>query len=327
MKYNYIIFFFLISSCSYDVHDNYELKYYRFEEQLFSLNDTNINIELERLRVENKSFFKIFEREIIQKRDLSKKAYEKELLRFVNHPDMREAYDSVKIYFNDISDITNELNSAFSIFVNYFPSYELPDITTFFGGFNYGVITYENNIAIGLENFLGKSSKYYKLLANPNYLIFQRERRFISPNVMEAFYNMHFQPERRRGDNFLSEIIQKGKTMYFIDKLLPEVLLRDKFRFSKPQMNWAIQNEFNVWTYFIENDLLYSNYEQEYRSYLNLAPFSKGMNRESPSRIAYYIGYKIIESYMKNNDIPLQELVIENNCKELLKQSKYKPRK
>ena len=63
--------------------------------------------------------------------------------------------------------------------------------------------------------------------------------------------------------------------MYFMDKLTPGILLSTKFRFSNEQMNWAIKNEYSVWTYFIENDLLYSSYEQNYRSYLNHAPFSK----------------------------------------------------
>ena len=48
-----------------------------------------------------------------------------------------------------------ELELAFWQFSDNFPSYPIPEITTFFGGFNYGVVTYDDNIAIGLENFLG----------------------------------------------------------------------------------------------------------------------------------------------------------------------------
>ena len=326
MKYKYIFFLFFIS-CINDSNKNFELKYYRFEEKLFNLNSENISEGLDSLRKENLSFFSIFQREIVRNEGLSDQEYEKEILRFIDHSDMREAYDSVHLYFNDFSDIISELNTAFSIFNQHFPSYPIPNITTFFGGFNYGVFSYEDNIAIGLENFLGKSSKYYNLLENPYYLRLQRQRKFITPNVIETFYNLHFLNYKNINNNFLSEIIYRGKIMYFMDKLTPGILLSTKFRFSNEQMNWAIKNEYSVWTYFIENDLLYSSYEQNYRSYLNHAPFSKGMPRDAPSRIAYYIGYKIIKSYMQNNNVSLKELVVKNDVNDILKKSKYKPRK
>ena len=37
------------------------------------------------------------------------------------------------------------------------------------------------------------------------------------------------------------------------------------------------------------------------------------------SRIAYYIGYKIIKSYMQNNNVSLKELVVENEINDILK--------
>ena len=83
---------------------------------------------------------------------------------FTQNNDIREAYDSVALLFADFSEIEEELEFAFGQFAVDFSSYPIPEITTFFGGFNYGVVTYDNNIAIGLENFLGRNSKYYSNL-------------------------------------------------------------------------------------------------------------------------------------------------------------------
>ena len=50
------------------------------------------------------------------------------------------------------------------------------------------------------------------------------------------------------------------------------------------------------------------------------------MTIESPSRIAYYIGYKIVKNYMqKNRDIKLKELMHESDFMSILNKSKYKP--
>ena len=75
----------------------------------------------------------------------------------------------------------------------------------------------------------------------------------------------------------------------------------------------------------MEHDLLFSSQEQDYRSFLNYSPFSKGMPKEAPGRVAYYIGYKMIEKYMNNHDITIEELMFLTDSRQLLKESKYKP--
>ena len=50
------------------------------------------------------------------------------------------------------------------------------------------------------------------------------------------------------------------------------------------------------------------------------------MPQESPSRIAYYIGYKIINSFMQNNrEVTLDELMNYTDYNSILNKSKYKP--
>ena len=207
-----------------------------------------------------------------------------------------------------------------------FPSYPIPEITTFFGGFNYGVVTYDDNIAIGLENFLGKNSKYYQLLGNPEYLRFQKQKKFIASNVMEVWLNEHFQ-QYLGGRDLLSQLIYKGKIMYCIDKMLPELLMEDKFRFTNEQMNWVVENEASIWQYIVHEDLLFSKDEQQFRTFVDYAPFAKGMPPQAPGRVAYYIGYKMVNEYMDNNEIDVEELMYLTDSRKFLQQSKYKPTK
>ena len=306
--------------------DQIELNFNRFEQVIFSINSENANDKLQVLEEDFDTFNEVFEAHIIQRRSVSDTAYVQEIFKFINHPDMREAYDSVALMYDDFSDVQQELTSGFSHFHYFFPSHPIPDITTFFGGFNYGVITYDDNIAIGLENFLGKNSEFYDLLKDPKYLRFQKQRRFISSNVMEAWLNEHFQYTLVSRD-FLSQMLYKGKVMYCIDKMFPDISLENKFRFTKEQMQWVIYNEANIWAYFMDNELLFSLYEQEFRTFLNYAPFAKGMPNEAPARVGYFIGYKIIVDLMKNSDMSFESMMNMRDGREILNLSKYKPSK
>ena len=66
---------------------------------------------------------------------------------------------------------------------------------------------------------------------------------------------------------------------------------------------------------------------KEYISYLNYAPFARGMPNKAPSRVGYYIGYRILQDYMQNNNVSLNDVVKENDYRKILKNSRYKPKK
>jgi len=317
--------FCLIISCAKE-YQKVDLEIQRFDRDLFEINKKNQRDKVSALKNKYGSFYDFFESQIINRGNLSDQKYYQELIAFTNHNDMREAYDTVQIIFSDLSKIENELGIAFWNFSQFFPDHKIPKITAFFSGFNYGVITFDNYLAIGLENFLGANSKYYSFIGKSKYLRLQNQERFICANVLEAWLNECFQLSHPEKD-LLSQLIYKGKVMYCIDKMLPQISLADKFRFNQNQMNWTKENEEAVWQYFIHNDLLFSKDEKRYRSYINYAPFAKGMPKESPGRIGYYIGYKIVSSYMNNSEIDYNQLMLFKDSREFLKKSQYKPKK
>jgi len=320
---------FLIASWLFTLFPDAEkiaLKVNRFDKALFEITADNVAEHSEKWKTEFGTFNEVFATQIMQSTNLTDAQYQNELLAFTQHKDMREAYDSVAVLFADFSLIKEELAFAFWQFSEDFSSYPIPEITTFFGGFNYGVVTYDNNIAIGLENFLGENSKYYSLLGDPSYLRFQKQKKFISSNVMEVWLNEHFK-QFVGGRDLLSQLIYKGKVMYCIDKMLPELPVEDKFRFTKPQMDWVVENEASIWEYIVQEDLLFSKKEQDFRTFINYAPFAKGMPAQAPGRVAYYIGYKMINEYMDNNNIDVEQLMYLTDSRQFLQQSKYKPTK
>lgn len=302
----------------------------RFDKYLFELFEQNKIEDISCLDIKFGSFNEVFVTQIMQiANEYNVQQCDKvidKLYDFTQNNDMQEAYDSTSLLFSNFSDFSADISSAFTLCNNYFPDYPTPKIITFFGGFNYGVVSYDDNIAIGLENFLGFNSKFYKYLGDPEYIRYQKQKRFIISNVMEVWFNEYFL-KYLDGRDLLSQMIYKGKMVYFLDVMLPDLSLSNKLRYSEEEMDWVIQNEGAIWEYFINEDLLYSSRENKIRSYLNYAPFSKGMPEDAPARVAYYIGYKIVKDYMQNNEISIEDLIYLDNSRAFLQKSKYKPKK
>jgi uncharacterized protein YjaZ len=65
------------------------------------------------------------------------------------------------------------------------------------------------------------------------------------------------------------------------------------------------------------------------RRFIYPAPFSKfylEFDNETPGRVGAWIGWQIVRSYMKNNTVPLQQLLA-MDARELFELSRYKPKK
>lgn len=323
MKYFTTIFLLLLFACSLNKDDINTIDIFRFENQLFKTNGSNIVADRLEWEGEVGSFAFSYYNFLFNSNNDT--VINNQILSFINNDDMREVYDTINLRFSSISNLKNDLGNSLYNFKNLFSEYPTPNIITMFSGFNYGVIVEDSLVAIGLDFYLGKNSIFYQRLGDPEYLRFQKQARFITPNILEAWYDSFFSYTNKR-TNFLSELIYKGKIMYLISNTLENFDLQDQLRFSKTDLKWCDENESSIWAFLIDNDLLFSSREKEYRSYLNHAPFSKGMTQESPSRIAYYIGYKIVEKYMKNNnEVSINELMFEEDFMKILTQSKYKP--
>ena len=58
--------------------------------------------------------------------------------------------------------------------------------------------------------------------------------------------------------------------MFFVKDILPKNKDYNNLRFSKKQMDWLLDNESKIWSFIIENKLLYSQRERDYRSFFIL---------------------------------------------------------
>ncbi len=229
--------------------------------------------------------------------------------------------------FGDFTSEERQLEQLFKHIKYYNPKFKDPNIITHISDldYQYPVIYADTLLFISLDMYLGANNLVYKSF--PQYLSQNFKKQRLVVDVANDIIEKSYPKVSTR--TFLNRMIEEGKRIYLLDCFLPAVSDDLKMGYSVKKMQWAQDNEINVWKYFIENELLYSNDANLNMRFINVAPFSKfyqEADQDSPGRIGIWIGWQIVRSYMENNDVTLQQLLA-TTPEDIFKKSKYKPRK
>ena len=221
----------------------------------------------------------------------------------------------------------DQLNRLFKHIKFYNSNFNEPKIITLISDldFDYPVIDTDSLLFVSLDMYLGAKSEVYqdfpKYIAQ-NYV----NERMIVDVANELLKRYYFKLKSR---TFIHKMINEAKFLYALDVYLPLELDEVKIGFSPAKFEWAIENEVDVWKYFREHELLYSNDASLSSRFIDVAPFSKFYQQadsDSPGRIGVWVGWQIVRSYMNNNDVTLHQLMT-MDPEEIFRKSKYKPRK
>lgn len=284
-----------------------------FDRAFFSMDSANFVRDLEQLEAEFSVFFKNEQSvEVLQAR--------------YNDSLYRDLYSSVDSTFDSFENLESELDQAFKYFYHYFAQ-DSVHVYTWCSNFeSMDPITVSGNtLLVSLDMYLGENSRFYKTA--PVYLRSEFNQSYILPDLFYYYFaaNIPFPKE----NTLLASMIHYGKIHYLKYLLLPDYKQSRLMKYSAEKMNWALNNEANVWAYFIENKLLYSTHQQDKRRFIDRAPFSKfhtSFDQESPGRIGQWIGWGIVASYMDANpNISPIELIKELDAQKILRESRYKP--
>jgi gliding motility-associated lipoprotein GldB len=244
----------------------------------------------------------------------------------IRDPLQKELKQEINTVFTDFAPVHQDVKAVLQHMEYYFPEYDTPKVfTVTTEDYRKKIILYQDMILIALNTYLGADHKYYEGIQQ--YIVQNFEKEMIPVDIANEFAYAQVKPSRER--TFLSKLIFHGKAQYIKSLLVPKVSEAMQFKYTEAQAIWAKENEAQIWTYFIEKELLYSTNSKLDNRFINVAPFSKfylELDSESPGGIGCYIGYQIVAAYMKNNDVSLREL-LSKSTEEIFNNSKYKPKK
>ena len=236
-------------------------------------------------------------------------------------------YNASQEVFGDFSKEKIALTELFKHVKYYFPKFEAPRVITILSNVDYEnkIIFADSLMFISLDVYLGQEHGVYEDYPNyikqnftPDHLVVDAAEQLaipvVKPNPLKSY---------------ISKIVQEGKKMYLITAFLPDTSETEIMGYTPEQYEWAVQSESNIWKYFIQKEMLYSNDPTLTERFISDAPFSKfylEVDKDSPGRIGVWFGWQIVNSFMRHNDMSLQEMLVMDN-EALFTKSKYKPKK
>jgi len=296
-----------------------EIKIHRYEKVLMSVDANNLKNELKKYKAEYMLFL---DGNIDDTLNIIK------LYNFISDPTLHEIYDELIKVYPETSGLENKLTDAFTHLKFYFPEKPTPKVYSYISYLDYDnrIIYLDTVMAIALDMYLGKDYKMYPSVKIPQYVSTRLDSNYITTDCIKTIAKqmIAFDPNEK---TLLDNMIYQGKILYFIDAMLPEVAENIKIGYSSKQLDWSKKNEANIWAFFIQNNLLYNADYYKILSFITEAPTTKGF-KDSPPRLAEWIGWMIVKSYMENiKNVSIKDLLNENDAQKILKLSKYKPKK
>jgi hypothetical protein len=312
----------------------------RFEKDLFALDSNKLDEGLTALQKKYPDFFSDYiekmigiDGDMIQRGEASKM-----IQSFCDS--YKTVYDSTRKVFTDFTPYENEIKKGLQFVKYYFPNYKLPTkIITFVAPLDasfktsfglQGDVNIVNSgvIGVGLQLHLGSQFSFYQSEQGqqlyPTYISNRFDASNIASNCIKNIIDDLY-PEKLEDKTMVQQMVEKGKRLFLLSKLLPNEEDYKLIGYTKAQMKDCIDHEASIWNLFIQNSFLQTIDNSVIKNYIGESPKTQELGEASPGNIGTFAGWQIVKKYMsKNNKTTLPQLMEMDNDA-LFAQAKYKP--
>lgn len=306
----------------------------RFDKELFSIDTNEMTTQLAVLKEKYPEFSDIYFNQILKTTNekYAPQGEEEYLKGFLSHEAVIKLNDTVQVVYGDLAPYEKEFEDAFRFYKYYYPNDKTPSVTAFLSEYSVAAFIYgENDLAVGLDFFLGKDypyqaynprneafSDYLTHSFNPDYLVAKSIRTLAEDKA-----------GRMKGNRLLDFMIHNGKQWYFTAQILPYAHDTIITEMTAEKTQWLKDNEREIYAYLLDRDLLYSS---DYRAFSKLVtPSPVGntdMPPDAPGQAANYLGWKIVRAYAaRNPEQSLADIMSIIDAQTIIDGAKYKPRR
>ena len=303
---------------------DFNIKIQRFDSAFWTLDTTQVATEFKRLQVQYPDITPIYTEKVIRfgapEANITHDTY-----RFFRKDSAVQILynDALRIY-SDMSDIERDLTTAFRRARYFLPQFPTPQVFCHVSGLNQSMIVAESFISLSIDNYLGEDYPLYEQIGIYKYQRPNMRREKVASDYITAWISSEF--SNSIANNLLTDMIHHGKILYTVSVLLPETPEHIIMGYTPEQWKWAKKNEINMWNTLIQSRDLYTTNMIAKSKYINDGPFTLPFTQESPGRAGAYLGWQIIESYMRNNpEISIQQLLQQPDAQIILNRSNYQP--
>ncbi|MDL2223220.1 gliding motility protein GldB [Bacteroidales bacterium OttesenSCG-928-M11] len=269
-------------------------------------------------------FLDEFGRNVIKIGGVDSLGFYERLRNYFSEPTLMRLYADQQLVFSETEDLNRELAHGMTTLLNAFPEIDKPQIYMHVSGLEQNVILTDGIVSLSSDKYLGEDYPLY------TYFFEDYRRALMSPDRVAPDYLLGFMmanfPFKGRQDVLLDRMIYEGKLRYLLSCLIPARENWEFVGYTKDQYDWCSRNEQNIWKQILENKHLFEPNYVVTDKYIREAPYTSSLPIESPGRVGIWIGFRIVDSYMKNHPrTTLSELIDLTDYQKLLQDSKYKP--
>ena len=303
-----------------DKHDPDDIEIKRFEQFLFETPAQN----LQKALVANKDQFDCRLLNIWP----DEPEYMEMLQGYLNDPYVQAIYRSTDSLYHNLYWLEHELTPALKKAHHICPELHCTNIYTMVTSqFDYQnrVFCDDSSMVIAIDQYALKHFPQYSYFGSPMFIVDLSDSAYLAVDCMACLAKSRIAIPTDYM-TMLDYMVAEGKALYFVDQVLPNEPEYIKMRYTPEQLKWVKGNEDMIWSYFLQNKLLYENNYARYHNFVDEAPKTNAFQESAP-RTTAYIGWQIIKKYVKKTGCSVSELFAETDSQKILKASGYKPAK
>jgi hypothetical protein len=244
--------------------------------------------------------------------------------RFTN-PHLDTLALEVKRVFGDGSALRKSFEDAFAHIRYYYPDFKAPKVKTLISGLDTDLFVSDTLIIVSLDFYLGVGAKYRP--KTYDYLLRKYDPDDIVPSCLLMFgISDQFNKTSLQDKTVLADMIAYGKSFYFAKHMMPCLPDSTLIWYTPAEINGSRAHEDLIWARFIESKVLYETSYVVKKDYLGERPITVQVGEKCPGRIGQWVGWRIVNSYMKSHaDKTLPQLMATEDAQQLFKESRYRP--
>ena len=259
----------------------------RFDKDLFRLIDTEDTTLQPELIKQYPEMLDIIGKGILNLQTIETPGFFEKMRNYYSEPTLKGLYRDAITQYDSVEDIEKSLGYGFAYLKENFPS--MPLYQDFF--------------------YDSQKLKMQRGLVVPDYL---------------AGWLMSEYPFAGKENVLLDRMIYEGKIKYLLSQALGVPDAAELMGYTEQAYNWCKDNEGTIWKAIIERKHLYTPDQLTTSQYFEDTPAIFPEN-DAPGNIGTWIGWQIINQYMKETGSTPEALMQNNDAQEILTASKYKP--
>ena len=294
----------------------------RFDQFLFQLvetNDTTLQTELSR---RYPHMLDILGKGVLNMKSPAMPGFFDRLVNFYSEPTLKQLYADALHTYTEISSIEQALGNGFAWLKACFPSMPLPAVYMHVSGFNQNILVGDSLLSVSIDKYLGEDFPLYQEF------FYDYQRRLMLPELLVpdciAGWLMSEYPFTGKENVLLDRMVYEGKIKYLVHHAFPELSPATLMGYTQANLDWCQENESQIWKAIIERKHLYTPDPMTTSKYFDPHP-SLFLTDEAPGNLGIWIGWQIVDRYMRETNATPEALMLNNNSQEILRESKYKP--